>query len=721
MGLSTTYTKTETDFLIQRLEEKTSNKYNDEANSIANDIIKLIDINTGENVNYREVTTWYDGTVMDDAKVDGVIFIKKGTKYYKRQFTNNIKTSWFNNIPALMFSIFNVEIDSDIDLGGATVNLKTKGELLFTKGSITNASIIGDNTAIINSSDRLIFKGVSISGTFICEKINWSWFGNYVTADASIESSDYLLLKAMFSLTFGNVGKCALTLENRIYDLYSKIGLTGDSGQGIFQYSNISDKEIKMNGATINDLRTFPELANQWGGVFTFINCDYITIKGGVYKNDNPFVDKETQMGYKGGTPIIIIGDSSFFDIDLEVYNARFGVSNGDFLRYEWNGVYGLRFSKIKIVGTDIGYPIVSNMADNLDLFVDVDGCHRACYLAGVSNLKAEVRCRNQYVTNVFFLLSDTRYIENGVVKYKAPFNIQASITDTGTTIAHNNLAYLAQFQTYPYFTGRTTPNIWNNINLDLKTESKSFATKTIGFNLTNNNETGNVINDVYTNININFSFNNNVDSSIPLSTSFLRVLTADNIVVQNFKISGNLHYYSTLNIGLNSTFTFENFKNDTILLAGKGSINLKNSNLVYLKPSTPTPSGNVNLYNTKGIVEVVKTTLSSYSNNYQIGQFRTNTAERPSANGNGGSTLFDISIATFGYSDNGVWRDYDKAAFGTRRSGTFAQKPTAGYIFIGFTYFCTDRKTTEAPSNGILIVHIGSDVWTDMLGRVVS
>ena len=82
MGLSTTYTKTETDFLIQQLEEKTLDKYNDESNSIANDIIKFIDINTGENVNYRETTTWHDGTTMDDSKVDGDIFVKRGSKYY---------------------------------------------------------------------------------------------------------------------------------------------------------------------------------------------------------------------------------------------------------------------------------------------------------------------------------------------------------------------------------------------------------------------------------------------------------------------------------------------------------------------------------------------------------------------------------------------------------------------------------------------------------------
>ena len=89
MGLSTTYTKTETDFLIQQLEEKTFDKYNDESNSIANDIIKFIDVNTGEDVNYRETTIWYDGTVMNDTKVDGVVYIKRGAKYYQKKIDKN--------------------------------------------------------------------------------------------------------------------------------------------------------------------------------------------------------------------------------------------------------------------------------------------------------------------------------------------------------------------------------------------------------------------------------------------------------------------------------------------------------------------------------------------------------------------------------------------------------------------------------------------------------
>lgn len=54
--------------------------------------------------------------------------------------------------------------------------------------------------------------------------------------------------------------------------------------------------------------------------------------------------------------------------------------------------------------------------------------------------------------------------------------------------------------------------------------------------------------------------------------------------------------------------------------------------------------------------------------------------------------------------------------------SGTFDEKPNSSSgIETGFSYFCTDRKTTEGNVDGIPIYHKGNDVWVDALGRVVS
>ena len=55
------------------------------------------------------------------------------------------------------------------------------------------------------------------------------------------------------------------------------------------------------------------------------------------------------------------------------------------------------------------------------------------------------------------------------------------------------------------------------------------------------------------------------------------------------------------------------------------------------------------------------------------------------------------------------------------RVKGTFAQKPVSSQgIYQGFSYFCTDKQTTEGSRNGIMIYYVGDDTWADALGRYV-
>ena len=80
---------------FQELENKLKLKYNNASESEAVDIIQRVDQLTGENVNYREVATWIDGSVMDDEKLDGVIYKKIGNKYYKLSDGPFFNARWF--------------------------------------------------------------------------------------------------------------------------------------------------------------------------------------------------------------------------------------------------------------------------------------------------------------------------------------------------------------------------------------------------------------------------------------------------------------------------------------------------------------------------------------------------------------------------------------------------------------------------------------------------
>lgn len=62
--------------------------------TLAGDILKRVDKATGENANFKETLLWKDGSTMSDDKVDGVIYIKNGEKYYKRQY-DILNVKWF--------------------------------------------------------------------------------------------------------------------------------------------------------------------------------------------------------------------------------------------------------------------------------------------------------------------------------------------------------------------------------------------------------------------------------------------------------------------------------------------------------------------------------------------------------------------------------------------------------------------------------------------------
>lgn len=55
-------------------------------------------IKTFDGVSFYKVDTFEDGSSMNDTKVDGAIYKKKGKEYYKRLFSGSIKSSWFGAV-----------------------------------------------------------------------------------------------------------------------------------------------------------------------------------------------------------------------------------------------------------------------------------------------------------------------------------------------------------------------------------------------------------------------------------------------------------------------------------------------------------------------------------------------------------------------------------------------------------------------------------------------
>ena len=124
--------------------------YNDE--TLAGDILKRVEKISGDNVNYREVLTWFDGSLMDDSKIDNFIYIKKNNKYYKlskEYYTawdfgfrpNSTKTQNQNAIKnALLFGEkeLNITVKGSYNWGNEQIAIPSEVSIKFCEGSYIN-------------------------------------------------------------------------------------------------------------------------------------------------------------------------------------------------------------------------------------------------------------------------------------------------------------------------------------------------------------------------------------------------------------------------------------------------------------------------------------------------------------------------------------------------------------------------------------------------------
>lgn len=84
------------------------------------------------------------------------------------------------------------------------------------------------------------------------------------------------------------------------------------------------------------------------------------------------------------------------------------------------------------------------------------------------------------------------------------------------------------------------------------------------------------------------------------------------------------------------------------------------------------------------------------------------------------GFQYYDTTVQKPIYWDGSKWKDsLGDNTSNNLTTGTFSQKPNNPKI--GFSYFCTDKQTSEGATNGIMIYYKGDNIWVDALGRVVS
>ena len=328
MGLSTTYTKAETDFLIQQLEKKSEALYTD--NTLAGDILKRVDKNTGENVNYRETTTWYDGSPMTEDKVDGRAYRYYGNSFYVMSF-NDLekraliykKMSDFKNMSLTDFYLLKIGYYSYVQLNGYNVENEYAKPVIYY---LVSENLIDDGGEVINvrgSSFKATFgniKDVSYYGGL--EKAK-SASGDFliISTEVDLQGMEIQVVKKTLKFERGGLLKNGTLKCNEVYlDAerfhifdYNSLNITGD----IYPVSDWSSPEwwgLKINDNTY-DLADYVSKLSQNFVSISLGDGTYYTKKGEIPIKNLKGVTKRTTFiqfdPQKNNTYLFTIGKPS--------------------------------------------------------------------------------------------------------------------------------------------------------------------------------------------------------------------------------------------------------------------------------------------------------------------------------------------------------------------------------------------------------------------------
>ena len=274
-----------------------SPKYNNNNNS-ADDVISLCDYASGISINYRETDRYYDGSKMNDALVDGVVYIKNRDRFYVQTFDgqNNFifkkSIEEFRNISSKEILLLKMQIYKGIQLLG-----------YYTPGDFPNPI----NYYLCNDEDEDEDNGGSI--------IIVDSFEKFKTDD--IKSNPY---PEYFGAKKDVPGFDNSSIINKLYAKYNEIKLNA----GIYYISSpiyINNKiksSITGKGRRISVIKANPDfrVVNSGSGKtdnrYDFENAMILVRRGDKSSSDNISIDPLDNVTINGisvdGSVVVPVG-----------------------------------------------------------------------------------------------------------------------------------------------------------------------------------------------------------------------------------------------------------------------------------------------------------------------------------------------------------------------------------------------------------------------------
>lgn len=248
--------------------------------------------------------------------------------------------------------------------------------------------------------------------------------------------------------------------------MHITISSTVDDPLAIFEDGDI---EIFGNGAAFIDNTVYNTTVASFNPLF-ILNGDVSSFKSNVAHIGLQIPDMDTQIGYRGATYVYSKRENKNIHLYARLKNTRYGILAGSYSDPSLGGADRIRFD---LDCKNVGYPIATYLADDIEGEIRGDGFHRVHYIAGCNHARIKTQTKNYYIAPIAHYYTDAK---TGDGTSRACTDCKTEAKDQGST------QYVANGYLMGFGLSRVDPNtVFDDIELNGHIRAKNGVAEKLG------------------------------------------------------------------------------------------------------------------------------------------------------------------------------------------------------------------------------------------------
>lgn len=242
---------------------------------------------------YIEVSNWVDGSTLTEAKLDGIIYKKIGTKFYRLNYDGNLLGSFFGT------NSYDLQDDTESIQRAINYAIRTSQNIVFPSGkyyvsktitipqhftySMKPVKIDFSNAELIVSKDITVFQSDNWGSKLDSKMTNGLVLGNFQINFKNQQSSNYAIMLQDFhqgskleNISANNVKNLLHSKNNYYLELYNiNSNYNGEAGiRFLFEGYHGLNKFSKLTATNSEKCYSFQ------GGMIAAVEMDNISVEG---------------------------------------------------------------------------------------------------------------------------------------------------------------------------------------------------------------------------------------------------------------------------------------------------------------------------------------------------------------------------------------------------------------------------------------------------------